>query len=99
MKIKVNIKFLSSLILDLIELMKEFESILEEINDSHIFIDFAEVKTIDKDDYEQFDQFFLTLKKKDSSFACFNMADEILDSLLINTSAKQDDIRVVCLML
>ena len=75
-------------------LMSEFNGALDDIAGNHLFIDFALIQDINKDDYELFDEFFLTLKKKETSFACFNIAEDIIKNLLLNTSAKQDDIRV-----
>ena len=76
------------------ELMSDYTEIESKINGSHVFIDFSMIKNITKDDYDLFDQFFLSLKKNETSFACFNITNDILNNLLLNTSAKQDDIRV-----
>ena len=74
-------------------LMTEFNGAIEEIAGNHLFIDFSTLEDIDKDDYELLDEFFLCLKKKEASFACFNIAEHMINTLLLNTSAKQDDIR------
>ena len=47
--------------------MSEFNGAIDDIAGNHLFIDFALIQDINKDDYELFDEFFLTLKKKETS--------------------------------